>query len=396
MTTRLVTFLTARSQYARVQQLLKRLSDDEDFHLDIILSGGSLTHDYGDLRKTLPEDGLTIRQELHTLVEGDEPVTQAKTTGISLVEFASTIWNLDPDAVLTTGDRYETLATTIATSYLNLPIIHLEGGEVTGSIDDRVRHATTKMADYHFVSTERSKEIVCEMGEPEDRVFRTGCPSIDICQSILKNGRENYDPQEEYTGVGPRIDVSGEYLVVQYHPTPTEYESMYDRTWELIEAVDRVDVPTFWFWPNPDSGTGQVSQAMRQYHNQYEPDNAYFYINLQPYDFLTLVSNGACVVGNSSVGIRECSFFGTPVVNVGNRQVYREKAAHVRDVAPDEDEINSAIQQQLKDGQYPKSCLYGDGTASEQIATLLKETDLTRKGSMDPSDVRSGRKPTTH
>lgn len=396
MTTRLITFLTTRSQYARVQQLLKRLNEDEDFDLDIILSGGALTHDYGDLRETLDEDGLTVSQELHTLVEGDEPITQAKTTGMGLVEFASTIWNYEPDAVLTTGDRYETLATTISASYLNTPVVHLEGGEITGSIDDRVRHATTKMADYHFVSTHRSKEIICEMGEPEERVFQTGCPSTDICRTIREEGRTDYDPQDEYSGVGPRIDTSGDYLIVQYHPIPTEYESMYDRTWELIEAVDRVDVPTFWFWPNPDSGTNQVSQALRQYRNQYEPENAHFYINLKPYDFLTLVSNSACVVGNSSVGIRECSFFGTPVVNIGDRQVFREQTENVLNVSPDEDEIHTAIQTQLGAGRYEQSDLYGNGTASEEITTHLKKIDLSRKGSMRPDDILSDTKLVTN
>lgn len=392
MTTRLITFLTTRSQYARVQQLLKRLNEDEDFHLDIVLSGGALTHDFGDLRQTLTEAGLTVSQELHTLVEGDEPITQAKTTGMGLVEFASTIWNYEPDAVLTTGDRYETLATTISASYLNTPVVHLEGGEITGSIDDRVRHATTKMADYHFVSTERSKEIIREMGEPEERIFRTGCPSIDICRAIRSEGRIDYDPQDEYSGVGPKIDTSGEYLIVQYHPVPTEYESMHDRTWELIKAVDRVDMPTFWFWPNPDGGTSQVSQALRKYRNQYEPDNAHFYVNLKPYDFLTLVSNSACVVGNSSVGIRECSFFGTPVVNVGERQTYRERTENVVDVPTDEEEIYTAIQSQLNTGQCAQSTLYGDGTASEEITNRLREIDFSRKGSMEPDDILSDTK----
>jgi UDP-hydrolysing UDP-N-acetyl-D-glucosamine 2-epimerase len=387
MTTHLATFLTTRSQYARVQKVLESLTEDDEIHLDIILSGGSLVHDYGELHDTLEDDGLRVSRELHTLLEGDEPVTQAKTTGMGLIEFASAIDDMDPDAVLTTGDRYETLATTIATAYLNKPVVHLEGGEVTGSIDDRVRHATTKMSDYHFVSTERSQRIVRGLGEPSERVYRTGCPSIDLCRSILEDGRDYYDPQDEYGGVGPRIDTSGDYLVVQYHPLPTQYESMYDRTWELIEAVDSVDVPAFWFWPNPDSGTGQVAQAMRQYRGQREPEDAHFYINLNPYDFLTMVSNSACVVGNSSVGIRECSFFGVPTVNVGERQVHRERAENVVEVSPDADEIRKAIQKQLEVGRYESSTLYGDGNASEQITDILREEELTRKGSMDPSAV---------
>jgi len=387
MTTELATFITTRSQYARLQKVLEELTRDDEIELEIILSGGSLVHDYGELQETLEDDGLTATRELYTLLEGDEPVTQAKTTGMGLIEFASTIDDIDPDAVLTTGDRYETLATTIATAYLNKPVIHLEGGEITGSIDDRVRHATTKMSDYHFVSTSRSEEIVRGLGEPSERVYRTGCPSIDLCKEITEDNNDNYDPQDDYGGVGPQIDTSGDYLVVQYHPLPTEYESMYDRTWELIDAVDSVDVPAFWFWPNPDSGTGQVAQAMRQYRGQREPDDAHFYINLKPYDFLTMVSNSACVVGNSSVGIRECSFFGIPTVNIGNRQVHRERAKNVMDVPPESEKIREAIQKQLETGGYGRSTLYGKGDASRRITDILKSEKLERKGSMNPSDV---------
>lgn len=387
MTTHLLTFLTTRSQYARVQKLLECITADDEIELDIILSGGSLVHDYGELNETLADDGLTVTRELHTLLEGDEPVTQAKTTGIGLIEYASTIAELKPDAVLTTGDRYETLATTIATAYLNTVVVHLEGGEVTGSIDDRVRHATTKMSDYYFVSTERSERIVQRLGEPSDRVHRTGCPSIDLCQNILDDDRDDYDPQEEYGGVGPYIDTNGDYLVVQYHPLPTEHEQMYDRTWELIEAVDSIELPAFWFWPNPDSGTESVAKAMREYRGQREPDNAHFFVNLKPYDYLTLVSNSACVVGNSSVGIRECSFFGVPTVNVGGRQIYRERARNVFDVEPEREAIKTAIESQLENGKYEGSNLYGNGNASQRITDLLREIDLTRKGSMEPSSV---------
>mgnify|MGYP000330224602 FL=1 len=387
MTTHLVTFLTTRSQYARVQKVLECLTADDEIELDIILAGGSLVHDYGELQDTLADAGLTVTRKLHTLLEGDEPVTQAKTTGMGLVEFASAIDNLNPDAVLTTGDRYETLATTIATTYLNTVVVHLEGGEVTGSIDDRVRHATTKMSDYHFVSTERSKRIVQGLGESPDRVYRTGCPSIDLCESILEDDRADYDPQEEYGGVGPHIDTSDDYLVVQYHPLPTEYGSMYERTWELIDAVDAIDVPAFWFWPNPDSGNEQVAKAMREFRGQREPDDAHFYVNLKPYDYLTLVSNSACVVGNSSVGIRECSYFGVPTVNIGDRQVYRERAENVVDVPADDIEIRDTIEDQLNVGRYERSNIYGDGTASEQITDILREADLKPKGSMDPSSV---------
>jgi UDP-hydrolysing UDP-N-acetyl-D-glucosamine 2-epimerase len=370
-----------------VRNVLQRLSESSESDLSIVLSGAGLVHDYGDLHETIERDGLEIEQEIHTLLEGGAPVTQAKTTGMSLIEFANSLRTLHPDAVLTTGDRYETMATTIAAAYLNLPVVHLEGGEITGSIDDRVRHATTKMADYHLVSTEKSAEVVKRMGESSDRVYRTGCPSTDICQEIIERGETEYDPQDEYGGTGADIDVTDDYLVIQYHPLPTEYESMYGRTWELIEAVDEIDVPAFWFWPNPDSGNEQVAKAMREYRGQWNPDDIHFYINLDPQDFLTLVSNSACVVGNSSVGIRECSYFGVPTVNIGKRQQYRERGENVLDVDPNTASIVEGIETQLGASRYERSEMYGDGQASERIVSFLETTTTERKGSMVPSDI---------
>jgi UDP-hydrolysing UDP-N-acetyl-D-glucosamine 2-epimerase len=294
---------------------------------------------------------------------------------------------VDPNAVITIAARYETMAVTLAASYLNIPILHTQGGEFSGSIDDKVRHATTKMADYHFVSTERSKQVVERFGEDPERVFNVGCPSIDIAKIILENRNETYDPQDEYGGTGSQVNVNKEYIVVQYHPVPTDYQSQYEKTWELIEAVDEIDIPAFWFWPNMDAGTDQVSSAIREFRNQRQPDNIKFYINLQPRDYLTVVSNSSCLVGNSSVGIRECSYLGQPSLNIGDRQMHRERAENVIDVACHEEDIREGIETQLASGGYQRSTLYGDGTAGEQICEFISELDIKRKGPMNPTDV---------
>jgi UDP-hydrolysing UDP-N-acetyl-D-glucosamine 2-epimerase len=279
------------------------------------------------------------------------------------------------------------MAVTLAASYLNIPVLHTQGGELTGSIDEKVRHATTKMADYHFVSTERSKQIVERLGEKLQRVFDVGCPSIDLAKDISESGDETYDPQAEYDGTGSNIDVTDDYLVIQYHPVPTDYQSQYDKTWELIEAVDDLDIPAFWFWPNMDAGTDQVSKAIREFRNRRQPDDVKFYINLRPRDYLTVVSNSACLVGNSSVGIRECSYLGQPSLNIGERQMYRERAENVIDIPCHAEDIQDGIETQLASGGYQRSTLYGDGTAGEQIAELIAELDIERKGPMKPTDL---------
>lgn len=384
MTQSIAAIVTTRSQYARVKTLYQRLAEHEAVNFELIVAGGALVHRFGELTDVIEDAGIEITKEINTLIEGGNPVTQAKTTGLGLLEYATSLEEIDPDIVVTTGDRFETMATIIAATYLNIPIAHLEGGELTGSIDDKIRHATTKMADYHFVSTERSKRIVQSMGEREERIFRTGCPSIDICQQIVSEQRTEYDPQTEYDGVGSNIDVSRDYIVVQYHPTPTEYQSNLQKIEELIEAYDRLDVQAFWFWPNMDAGTDKVSQAIRAYRENRDPDNVRFFINLEPHDYLTLINNASCFVGNSSVGIRECSYFGVPTVNIGERQQNRERSNNVLDVECDREAIEAGIMEQLKGGRYEQSTLYGRGNGSEQITDVLVSLDPERKQPMTP------------
>ena len=387
MSTHVAICLTSRGNYARTGTLLHALDNDPDTELDIIVAGASMIRKYGTLSELLREDGLEIERELHNVLEGGTPVASAKTTGLGMIEFTSVLDELDPDGVITIADRYETMSVTLAASYLNIPVIHTQGGEITGSIDEKVRHATTKMADYHFVSTKKSVDVVEGLGEEDNRVFLTGCPSIDLVEDINQSGDDQYDPQEDYAGVGAQIDINEDYLVVQYHPVATEYMSEYDRTWELINAVDNLDVQSFWFWPNMDAGTNQVSKAIREYRDQRSPDDVRFYINMHPDDYLTLVSNSACMVGNSSVGIRECSYLGKPTVNIGNRQQMRERGPNVLDVKCETEDIKYGIEQQLSVDHYEQYTLYGSGDAGEKMKEIIRQTDLTMKQPMKPEQL---------
>jgi UDP-hydrolysing UDP-N-acetyl-D-glucosamine 2-epimerase len=384
MSSCVVAVVTSRSQYARVKTALLALNDDDRIDLHLIVSGGALVHRFGDISGIMKDAGLKIDKKIHTLLEAGDPVAQAKTTGMGLMEYATAFEELEPNFMLTSGDRHETMASTLAASYLNIPVIHLEGGEITGSIDDKVRHATTKMADYHLVSTDRSKVIVRQLGEPDSRIYRTGCPSIEMAEQIIQEGRDKYDPQTEYGGVGDTVDVSQDYIVVQYHPVPTEYESNYAKTQELIKAYEELEVQAFWFWPNMDAGTDQVSKAIREYREQQDPDGIRFFISLDPHDYLTLVKNATCMVGNSSVGIRECSYFGIPTVNIGERQQSRERGPNVLDVASDAEEIVNGIETQLKKKSYPQSKIYGDGDAAQKITDTIAELDPELKPPMTP------------
>jgi UDP-hydrolysing UDP-N-acetyl-D-glucosamine 2-epimerase len=384
--TRTVAFcLTTRSQYARVKTALTAIRDDPEMELELLLTGAGVVRKYGSLQSILEDDGLEVSRSVQNVVEGGNLASQSKTTGLAMVETTTWLREVDPDVVMITGDRYEIMAIALPACYLNVPIVHLEGGEITGSVDDKVRHATTKFSDYHFVSTDRASKVVRRLGEDRNRVFKTGCPSIDIADRVRETDDSKYDPQEE-KGVGAYLDVTEEFIVVQYHPVPTEYGDQYEKTWTLIDALDRIDVQKFWFWPNMDGGTDMVSKAMREFRGKRDPDDVHFLINLPPEEYLTLVNNSECMVGNSSVGIRECSYLGKPAVNIGERQRFRERAGNVTDVACEEGPIHDAVVEEIP-RSYESSSLYGDGGAGGRIAELTAGLDVEQKGSMDPAKL---------
>jgi len=313
---------------------------------------------------------------VHMVVEGENPITSAKSTGLGLIELTTVFGNLGPDVVVTIADRYETLATAIAASYMNIPLAHVQGGEVTGSIDEKVRHAVTKLSDLHFVATERAAERVVRMGEDPATVFVTGCPSIDLAAAVLDDPELDFDPFSKYGGVGPSFDISGGYLVVMQHPVTTEYEEARQQITETLWAVHDSGIPAFWFWPNVDAGSDGTSKGIRSFRERNHEANIHFFLNMTPEDFLRLIINGCCLVGNSSVGIRECSFLGVPTVNIGSRQEGRERGANVIDTKCFRSSILDSIRRQLGRGAYPQEHIYGDGEAGARIAELLAQCEL--------------------
>jgi len=292
-------------------------------------------------------------------------------------ELASTFEHLRPDLIVTVADRYETLATAAAAAYSNLPLAHIQGGEITGSIDEKVRHAVTKLADLHLVSTERARDYVIRMGERPDRVFKTGCPSIDIAREVLENPRTGFDPLEHYGGVGPRLDLSHGYLVVMQHPVTTEVAETWRHIGETVQAIRQLSMPTLWFWPNVDAGSDTVSKMLRTEREHEHLPHVHFFRNMTPEDFLYTLIGSNCLVGNSSVAIRECAYLGVPSVNIGNRQNFRERGRNVIDVPYDRQAIIDAVQQHLKNGRYERDDIYGDGTAGLSIAEILATAPLT-------------------
>lgn len=369
--------VTARPSYSRIKSALRAIDDHPDLSLQLVVGASALLHRYGDTIDYIERDGFDITARVYMVVEGENPIASAKSTGLGLVELATIMDNLKPDVVITIADRYETLATAVAASYMNLPVAHVQGGEVTGSIDEKVRHAVTKLSNLHFVATQKAAERVQRMGEDPESVFVTGCPSIDLAASIMKNTELDFDPFVKYGGVGSTFDISDGYLVVMQHPVTTEYKEARRQVTETLHAVHESGLPTFWFWPNVDAGSDGTSKGIRIFREQNHTANIHFFRNMSPIDFLRLIYNSRTVVGNSSVGIRECSFLGVPVVNIGSRQTGRERGSNVVDVESDRTSILAAIRQQVGHGHFPQENIYGDGKAGERIAELLATVPLS-------------------
>ena len=369
--------VTARPSYSRIKTALKAIAAHPDLDLQLVVAASLVLDRYGNAARTIEEDGFHIDARVYMVLEGENLTSMAKTTGLGLLELATVFDNLQPDVVVTVADRYETLATAAAATYMNKPLAHVQGGEVTGSIDEKVRHAVTKLADLHFVSTKKAAERVCRMGEEHESIFVTGCPSIDLADEILSDPAMRFDPIEKYGGVGAPIDISKSYLVVMQHPVTTEYSQAREHVMQTLKVVRDSGLPTLWFWPNVDAGSDGTSSGIRTFRETDEPANIRFFKNMAPTDFLRLLYNARCLIGNSSVGIRECSYLGVPVVNIGSRQSGRDRGANVVDVGYSSDEISAAIDHHLSNGRYPCDRLYGDGRAGERIAACLAEAPLT-------------------
>jgi UDP-hydrolysing UDP-N-acetyl-D-glucosamine 2-epimerase len=341
-----------------------------------VITASALLDRYGEVVKVIEEDGFEIVEKVYMVLDGEKLVTSAKSTGLGIIELATTFDKLKPAVVVTVADRFETMSTAIAASYMNIPLAHVQGGEVTGSIDEKVRHSITKLADLHFVSTHQARERVLKMGEDPKTVFTTGCPSIDLAAPVLMNGGLDFDPIERYGGVGELKKLGREYLVVLQHPVTTEHDLARQHVSTTLEAIESVGLPALWFWPNLDAGSDGTSKGIRAFRENRKPKNIHFFKNILPEDFLKLLCTAKCVVGNSSVAIRECSFLGVPAVNVGGRQAGRERGRNVIDTGYNYGHICEAIRVQLANGRYASDRLYGDGEAGGRIANLLATVPL--------------------
>lgn len=367
--------ITNRIHYARQKQLLGILKKHPKIDLQIVAGGSILLEKYAEqFLPAMERAGHTIADKLFNVIEGGTHVAMAKTAGLTALDFTNALYKLNPDIVLIRGDRFEQLAMAMVSAYLNKTIAHIEGGDVTGTIDESVRHAITKLSHIHFVTNEDAKKRIIKMGEDPKYVFNVGSPDVEF--AALAKKKPNYSFINSI-GTGHNLNFKEPYLMALYHPVTTDYRNR-QHAEALLKAVDSLNIQTLWFWPNNDAGTNEISKAIRVYREtgKLKNNKIRFVTDIGPEDFAGLLKTTKCLAGNSSSGIKESSYFGVPVVNIGSRQQKRLRGPNVLDASNDEKEIRNAILRQLRHGPYKPSYIYYKSGTSQKIAQVLSKALL--------------------
>lgn len=356
-----------RATYARCASLISRIEKDKHMEVTVVLSGALMEEEYGRAFQYIEVNHPKAKFKrilLDPVPPG--PARHVHISGQIVHRLGEYLAEQTFDAIIVVADRFETLPTAMVAAYLNFPVIHLQGGEITGNIDERIRHAVTKLSDYHFVSTECAKMYLLRMGEEKERVHYTGCPSIDLVKQLRVS---RWTPREKY-------------ILCIFHPHTEEIGEQYQQTKVVLQAVvefcARYKHKCYWYWPNPDPGREEVIRLLEEAHKA-EQDYLIKAVNTEPLGFLKQLAGASFLVGNSSVGLRESAYIGVPTINVGARQSLRERSWNVIDVPPQFEMIVEAMESQFSAHKYKKSFLFGRGEAANYIAAHLDRYEFSPK-----------------
>ncbi len=360
--------VTARPSWARVRSILTAyaaLTSPEKCRLALV--GPAVSKRYGDISRQIP-DGIGF-SAFPTLRDSDD----LSSIALSCIEGSEVLarhWATNrPECALVIADRTETLGVSLAASLMQIPLIHLQGGEVSGSIDDKVRDANTKLSDFHLTTNDFTRQHLLSLGESEDRIKVVGCPSLDIVKIHMQSNK-TWDPKD-LNGVGQPIKAESDYGIVMFHPDTFDEEENLLWIDLLIETIKSSSINWFWFWPNPDHGTSVISKRMRVARELNLLPNVQFLINVPPDTFVMMALRAQIMIGNSSFGIRESSFIGLPVINLGKRQAGRQRGGNVTDLLnPDSTVLKQAITKNAGKRISPSN-LYGDGESGFKSANAI-------------------------
>jgi UDP-hydrolysing UDP-N-acetyl-D-glucosamine 2-epimerase len=366
----------SRANYSSIKSAMRAVEEHPELELQLVVGASALLDRYGSVADLIESDGFEASERVFMLIEGETPSTMAKSTGLGLLELPTAFERLEPDVVITVGDRFETMATALAATYMNIPLAHTMGGEVSGNIDESIRHAVTKFAHVHFPASQGAADRIVKLGEDPESVHLVGCPRMDLVAEVLADDGNGLSDLFE-TGVGGRFGLDEPFLLVSQHPVTTEYGDGKRQIQETLKAVQALDVPAIVLWPNADAGSEHIAAGIRQFREHNDDSKLHFFKNLPTSDYIKLMSRTAALVGNSSSAIREGAFIGTPAVNIGPRQDGRDRGSNVVDVDYDSAAIADATRTQMANGRYEMEPIYGDGHAGERIADVLATTTIS-------------------
>ncbi|XP_027873863.1 bifunctional UDP-N-acetylglucosamine 2-epimerase/N-acetylmannosamine kinase isoform X1 [Xiphophorus couchianus] len=362
-----------RADYSKLAPIMFGLkSHPEEFELEVVVLGSHLIDDYGNTFRMIEQDDFDIGSKLHTIVRGEDEAAMVESVGLALVKLPDVLQRLRPDILIVHGDRFDALALATAAALMNIRILHLEGGEVSGTIDDSIRHAISKLAHYHACCTRMAEQHLIAMCEDHSRILLAGCPSYDKLLSTYH--RDDYmDIIKSW--LGDKVK-ENDYIVALQHPVTTDIQHSIKIYGLMLDALISFNKRTLILFPNIDAGSKEMVRVMRKKGIEQHPNfQAMKHIPFE--QFIQLVSHAGCMIGNSSCGVREAGAFGTPVINLGTRQTGREtgeNVLHVRD-ADSDNKIYHALELQFGK-RYPGSKIYGDGNAVPRILKFLSSIDL--------------------
>ncbi|WP_127836707.1 UDP-N-acetylglucosamine 2-epimerase [Clostridium prolinivorans] len=364
-----------RSEYGLLYWTMKRIQEDEDLKLQLIVTGNHLCPQYGYTVEQIKKDGFKIDEEIDMLISSKNKSAIVKSMGLELIQMAQAFDRLKPDILLILGDRYETFIAATCAMMMNVPIAHMNGGESTeGAIDEQIRHAITKMAHIHFAGAEYYKERIIKMGEEEWRVFNVGQSGVENIMRM--NLLEKSDLEKELN-----VNLDKLTFLITYHPVTLEVENTEEQIDNLLKAIQKFDANYIFTYPNADFGSKIIIDKINEFVKNQR--NAYIFYSLGQKKYLSLLKNSDLVIGNSSSGIIETPIFKKPVINIGNRQKGRLRCGNVIDCNYSTTDIQNAINTALYDDKFKKNLdyvnnIFGDGTTSIKIVDILKNMKLDK------------------
>lgn len=355
-----------RADYGLMRLVLKRLNEAEDIDLSICVTGMHLASLYGNTIDEIKRDEFRISGEIFVDVNKTTHVSMAKSVGTELLGIVDVLDREKPDLVMLLGDRGEMLAAAIAAVHLNIPVLHFHGGERSGTVDEMVRHAISKLSHYHFVATHESQQRLIKMGERDDAVFVVGAPGLDEIKNVDIIRRDDF--LQRY-----RLSATKKIALLVYHPVVQEYNEIGQQFRQAFQAALDLDLQLICLEPNSDAGGHLIRDVLQEYKDH--PD-VRIVKHLVRNEYINCLAHSDVMLGNSSSGIIEAASFNLLVVNVGSRQSLRERGANVIDVSASYEAITVGLNDALRREKIHYENCYGDGNTSERCYQLLRSIDL--------------------